>query len=183
MYKIGDAILLNESFNLWKINTWLNPFVKFFINLWHKKNKQAYVNYSHAGIVAEYQGKLYMWEAVKDGFIPTLPIYERLKGVDHLILRPHFTIIDSQINDLCLKMEGTPYDYEGVTISSLFHQFTNETFWIELAPNSQGKKMYCIEAVCYIYNKTDSNLFQNWFATDQKDLYFNKNFQHIKPTV
>ena len=57
MYKTGDILLLNEKFNLWNINTWLNPFVKFFINLWRKTNKQKYVNYSHTGVVALYENE------------------------------------------------------------------------------------------------------------------------------
>jgi hypothetical protein len=183
MYKIGDVILLNEPFKISKINTWLNPFVKFFINLWHKVNKTAYVDYSHVGIVAMYEGKLHLWESVKDGFLPTELIETRLSGVDHLILRPHFPINTDAINNICAEIYATEYDYEGVTISQLFHQVTNRLVWLKIGQQNYSKKLYCVESVCYIYNRIDYNLFPEWWAVDQKDLYFSKYFQHINNTT
>lgn len=180
MFKTGDAILLNEPFNLFNLNTWFNPFVKFFINLWHKYNKKPYVNYSHAGIVALYGKELYLWEAVKDGFIPTKPIKERLKGQEFLILRPLFPFSKLELNAQCEKIRGTKYDYKDVLLSQIWHQVTNEAEW---KGKKDAKYLYCTEAVCYIYNQVNESIFTDYYQCDQKDLYFSKHFQHIKTRI
>jgi hypothetical protein len=176
MYKIGDTILLNEPFNLWNVNTWLNPFVKFFINLWHKVRGVAYVDYSHALIVADYQGQMYAWEAVANGFVPTKPIEQRLKGIEHLILRPRFFINESKVNLECQKLEGTPYDFEGV-FNQLEYRVT--TTWRFVNEQNFAKKFYCTEVIAYIYFQVNE-FPKDWYKWSQKEFYFSPYFTHKK---
>jgi hypothetical protein len=176
MYKIGDCILLDEPFNLWNVNTWLNPFVKFFINLWHKVRGIKYVDYSHALIVADYQGKMYAWEAVANGFVPTKPIEDRLKGVDHVVLRPRFFINESKINLECQKLEGTPYDFEGVFNQLEYRVTTN---WRFVNEQNYAKKFYCTEVIAYIYFQVN-DFPKDWFKWSQKEFYFSPYFTHKK---
>ena len=183
-YKVGDIVLLNEGFNLRNINTWLNPFVKFFVNLW---NLGEYINYSHCGIVAMYEGQLYFWESVKDGFLPTFPAYQRFENIqnDILILRPKadLSIKDiDKINKYCIELYDRDYDYEGVILLQLVYTLTNRLFWLGSNKKDYSKKLYCVESVCYIYNKLSDKYFINWAKCSQKDLYLSNHFQHYKHT-
>jgi len=178
--KSGQLVLCDEPFNIKNVNTWLNPFVKFFINIWNKTNGTPYVSYSHSGIIANHNGELYFWEAVSKGFIPTKPIRERFKGQEILVLTPDFDYDPTFIDVICLQLEGTPYDYEGVLVSQSIHQLTNERVWVEINKNNYSKKFYCIEVCCYIYNIINEKIFTKWYECDQKDVFFEKNFKHDK---
>jgi len=183
-YEIGDIILLNEKFDIKKVNTWLNPFVKFFVNLW---NLGDYINYSHCGIVAMYEGELYFWESVKDGFLPTESVYTRFKGIENdiLILRPNDYLTREQrdkINSICWDIMDRDYDYHGVLLLQYVYTISNRMLWLGKKDYDYSKKFYCVESVCYIYNKLSNKYFTNWAKCSQKDLYLSNHFQHLKHT-
>lgn len=174
----GMSIMLDEKFDIKNPNTWLNPLVKFFINIWNKFNKKPYVRSSHVGIVADHNGELWFWESVKDGFIPTKRIKDRFyKDENIIVLIPKFSYQRVEVDNICKNLNGTPYDYPGTIIQQLVYQITNEKLWLGDKKVDQSKKLYCVEGVCYIYNQMNRTHFPEWYKCDQKDLYFSDLFK------
>lgn len=161
-FKTGDIIAFKTKGFWYNPLTWISWFIR----------KIAKIEYNHVGVVVKIHNVLFIYEAVDKGFLPK-KLSDKLKEKrikDYIILRTEF--IPKDFSKKATKLLGTSYDFKGLLWNQLILNITGE--WIGRKTNQQDK-LYCYEAVFYLYKE----IFPEWWKEHPKNLFKNKNFNII----
>ena len=134
--------------------------------------------YHHAGIVAsrkEDGDRLWVYEAVAEGFVPTCTVedWQKKVGVQFgaVYSLPHTNIIgaDYLFRERLYQIEGSPYDFFSLilwqSIYQLYKKLGMKGKWLGNKGSRAKNTIYCTEAVAYILG------YEEWWAYDPKRLY------------
>lgn len=167
----GDIILV-------KGNTWIARQIRKLMNLYlKKKGLKTREVYSHAAIVIEVWGELYVAEAGPKG-VQILPLdftYRRiLDKVKIKTPRKPYTKREKEYiskNVIRTVFSPTRYDYFG-----LLHQieYILTGTWDGKIGSKAKKKLYCTEAVAGWVNSVRPNTFDNEASINPVDIDINK---------
>jgi hypothetical protein len=175
----GDCFIERVEFNLFNFETWLAPFIRFFINLerWFKKKKRCSRN--HSGDFEWINGELWVWEARAKGYTKRLASskFDKLKEKNVDVLRPMFPFNRETWVKAGENMEGKPYDWAGTLFFHLVYQISNKWLRKEVQTNS----FFCNSSTGYrYYISTMFTVFKDWYKIDTEDLWKSKLFFKIK---
>lgn len=131
-------------------------------------------HYNHAALVVEgLGGKLYVLEAVENGFILTKSldkyIAETPRVREILVKRPYYQTFD-KVREFYNRIDqiiGNKYDFKSLLFSQLIWQVTNKKKWKGKKDIKAAKRIYCSEACAFAY----PSLFPSWWNIAPSDLY------------
>lgn len=160
--KPGDTILIS-NYKKGLYNKIVPPAIRWFTG----------AEYHHSAVVGSLNGKPWIYEAVWNGFLPTISLDDFLSkvGKDYDII--HF----KKPTDIALKdvyrrlheIHGAPYDYGALIIWQVVYQsirkITGKGRWFGARGPKAKNKVYCTEANAYVYG------FTKWWTYDPKKLY------------
>jgi len=163
MVRSGDIILIRTK-------SLIGTLIRFFQNLWGVK-----CPYNHVAIIAYDKGVYYVYESLSTGFVRTPYTQWDTKNKEFIIIRPTFDFNKEKVDNLCLKLIGTKYDFVGTLWMQLIQQVSDERINIGTKNKQKaGKRLYCSEAIAFIFNRSSKGImYVNWMLTDPQDIYEN----------
>lgn len=142
---------------LYRSNHLLGKLIRFFT--------RSTVN--HAGIVVELWGELFVAESEAKGFVLNR-VADSIRGRDILVRRHLISVNTRSFAILIAGMVGKHrYDYFSLLFFQVVYAVTGK--WIGKEDKHASKRLYCSEAVAYIYNK-EISIMRNWWEYTPKML-------------
>ena len=135
---------------LYKSNHFLARAIRFFTN--------GKVN--HAGIFVEIWGEMFVAESEKEGFIPN-KLADSIKGREIWVMRHGKPIDAKKFAIRITSMLGKHrYDFASLLFFQVWYSITGK--WIGKKDEHASKRLYCSEAIAYIYNKETGEMPEWW---------------------
>jgi hypothetical protein len=121
---------------------------------------------NHVSIAIEIWGEMYVYESIEKGFVP-VKLEDSIKGKDIFVLKPDFKVDKKAISLLTTSMAGHHrYDFASLLFFQVIYQVTKRVagkgLWIGRKDANASKRLYCSEAVAYIYN-TLHGIMEKWW--------------------
>jgi hypothetical protein len=151
--------------------------IQFWMRIYSKKKKV----YSHGFIIIEFEGQIYVAEAIRKGV--TISLFEKEYGgkKNYILFEPKVPWTPDEIKKLShaaieSSFNVTRYSFGDITFQILLI-ITGK--WFGPTGNRAEKRMYCSEAVATWINKVRPGFFINPPATNPMDIYNNGHLQQI----
>lgn len=160
--KTGDILL-------YRSNSLLSRLIRYFSG-----------KYSHAGLVMDSWGKLFIAEADKEGVVAN-KVEQSIKGCEILVLRPKYQFDPKTLNQLITSTLGKhEYGFWKLLVVQLVWQVSGKKWWIGSNDNHNLKRAICGEYVCYIYHiLSDEQLFKDWYKATPQSIFETDLYEHF----
>jgi hypothetical protein len=160
--KTGDVILFHTKFKITKPLTWIPVFIRLCLN----------TRYNHVGVIISNWGKLFLNEADEKGIV-AVPIEERLKNKEYVVLRCIHPIIERDFAIKANSYLGSKYDFLSLFVYYPIYLLTGK--WIEpTRSRNDQRKLFCSEYVALLYD------IPNWWKVNPKDILYHKFFYKVE---
>ena len=122
---------------------------------------------NHVSIAVEMWGEMFVFESIGKGFVPQR-IEDSIRGADITVMKPNYRIDERQISLLTASMSGHHrYDFFALLVHQPIYTITKRLFgkgkWIGRRDEKAIKRLYCSEAIAYIYNYFTPSIMKQWW--------------------
>lgn len=155
--KEGD-ILLSHTYFHWNLDSFPAPFVRMVTKCF----------YNHASVIGNCMNKLYVFEAIGRGFIPSKPLEEWLEETgkvrEFIVLNSDnvsYQEVYNSINDLV----GNKYNFTELGFTYLLYYKTG--IWTGITKADTNTRLVCSQVVAKGYEK----IFPDWFKLATINIY------------
>jgi hypothetical protein len=192
-YTPGDIILVGSG-------SFLSKQIKAYMKAYNKKLGYPKIGdyYSHAAMIVDMWGRLYVAEALKDG-ITLAPLDDtylnklQTDTVNIRVLTPkkaYSKTEQEEVSKIAAAFALTPtrYDFLNLWYQIKMIQETTKTDengekWIGPKGNRAEKRLYCTEAVATWANRVRPDTFKAPWATNPVDVELNKYYKVKYPST
>jgi len=175
--KTGDTLLYKSSGFLGKS---IRYFMKRYAKKKYNKKKIDYPITNHMGTIIEFENKLYVSEAVSEGYvIKPIHIYHRLgKSVFVYRAKKEFTEEEKiKIRDYAFNLSFNQTGYEFLNfIWWIIYITTNFKLFIG---GKKDKHVFCFEAAARCLNASGRNFFEKPYFLTSVDIQEDDRFERI----
>lgn len=160
--RTGDVILFHTKFKITNPLTWVPVFIRLFLN----------TRYNHVGVIVSNWGRLFLNEAAEKGIV-AIPIEERLKGKEFIVLRPIQDVNEKEFAIEANSYLGSKYDFLSLFVYYPIYLLTGS--WIEpFRSKNNRRKLFCSEYVALLYK------IAKWWKINPKDILYHKFFYKVE---
>jgi len=128
---------------------------------------------NHVGICLEIWDEMFVAESEIKGFVPN-KLMDSIKGNEIWVMRYIKPIDEKKFAQMITSMLGKHrYDFASLLFFQLWYSLTGN--WIGKKDKNASKRLYCSEAIAYIYSKLVFEMLE-WWKYNPKMIWDEENF-------
>lgn len=131
--------------------------------------------YNHVGMIVSYLGKLWILEAVENGFVATMPLEKYVsrigKDIEICVMSPKAQRPAHQVYDNIEDIVNKKYDFISLLWFQLRYQFTK--IWKGKTGSGADGSVYCSEAIAEGF----PDIFPEPWLTTPADIFYSKDLK------